>query len=230
MAKEQRPRISINKLAEFMLAKGARKRQILKDQKFPSFKGIYYREASEAVGSCVASGLENVAVVTNQISVLEQMSSDKIGTQRRIAANLDALEAFLGMLDSVVFSGAEPRLGATSAPLLTVHGIDISVRPEVILAGKAKSKEPLIGAMKIHFPRTFSLNTDSAGYVSAVTQEWCKVHLYDQGQSFGAYCSVIDVGSKTVFPGVKATVARMKDVEAECQNIAALWPSITQSD
>jgi hypothetical protein len=39
-------------------------------------------------------------------------------------------------------------------------------------------------------------------------------------------CCVIDVGSQTVYPGVKATTARMKDVEAICQNIAALWPTI----
>ena len=61
MAKEKSPQISVNKLAEFMMAKGARQRQILKDQKFPTdFKGMYYKEASESVAHSLASNLENL--------------------------------------------------------------------------------------------------------------------------------------------------------------------------
>src|SRR5689334_23054807 len=48
------PRISVNKLAEFIDAKAARQRQILRDQKFPSeFKGMYYREAAETIAVCL---------------------------------------------------------------------------------------------------------------------------------------------------------------------------------
>jgi len=44
------PRISVNKLAEFMTAKPARQRQILRDQKYPSdFKVVFYKEASEGM-------------------------------------------------------------------------------------------------------------------------------------------------------------------------------------
>jgi hypothetical protein len=89
---------------------------------------------------------------------------------------------------------------------------------------------PLVGALKLHFPRTFPLG-ESAGYVSALLQEYSKDHLVaGNGEAFGPYCCVIDIGSKTFCAGVKATVARMKDVEAACQNIAGLWPSITQGD
>ena len=36
------PRISVNKLAEYMGAKAARQRQILRDQKYPTdYKGMY---------------------------------------------------------------------------------------------------------------------------------------------------------------------------------------------
>jgi hypothetical protein len=40
------------------------------------------------------------------------------------------------------------------------------------------------------------------------------------------FCSVIDVGSKTVYPAVKSIAQRLKDIDAECQNIAGLWPTI----
>lgn len=228
MAKSDKgPRISVNKLCEFMVAKAARQRNILHDQKYPTdFKGMYYREASEAIASVIASNLENINPIENAINILSQITPDKIGTQRRVARNLDALETFQLMLDDVDLKGAQAKLGDQSPPKLIIHGVEISVRPEIILTATGKSQAPLVGAMKLHFPRTFSLNADSAGYVSAILQEWCKVHMHDAGAVNGTLCPVIDVGSKTVFEGVKSTTARMKDVDAICQNIAALWPTI----
>lgn len=221
------PRISVNKLAEFMGAKAARQRQILHDQKYPTdFKGMYYKEASEAIAQALSSNLENLVPVDNALKLLNQLTPEKIGTQRRVAANIDALETFQLMLDDIDLKGANPRLGDIAPPKLTIHGVEISVRPEVRLSASGKSGAALVGALKLHFPRTYSLNEDSAGYVSAILQEWCKVHLLTEGAPNSGLCCVIDVGSQKVFPGVKATTARMKDVEAICQNIAALWPTI----
>jgi hypothetical protein len=76
------PRLSVNKLAEFIDAKAARQRQILRDQKFPSeFKGMYYKEATEAISICIASNLENTSIIERTIATLDQQKPDKIGTQ-----------------------------------------------------------------------------------------------------------------------------------------------------
>lgn len=128
------PRISVNKLSEFARAKAHRQRQILRDQKFPTeYKGMYYREASEAITRCLASSLEDIAAVERSIKVLEQNKPDKIGTQRRVAANIDALESFLLMLDDIDMEGMTPRLGEASPPKLNIQNVEISVRPEIIL-------------------------------------------------------------------------------------------------
>lgn len=226
---QNNPRISVNKLAEFMTAKAGRQRQILRDQKYPTdYKGMYHKEAAEAISICVASNLENIGVVERAIASLEQISPEKIGTQRRVAANIDALEAFLQMLDEVDMTGATPSLGEHAPPKHSIQNVEISVRPEIILRGNGKAG-PIIGAMKLHFPTTFALNPVTAGYVSAVCQEWAKSHLDADATVWGPYCNVVDIGSRQFYPGVKTTVARMRDVEAACQNIAALWPTITAS-
>lgn len=114
MAKDsfKQPRISLNKLAEFIQAKAPRQRQILRDQKFPQdYKVMYYREATEAISLCLSSNLENTAVLDKAIASLEQQTPEKIGTQRRIEANIDALEAFQTMLDDIDFKDATPQLG-----------------------------------------------------------------------------------------------------------------------
>jgi hypothetical protein len=135
MAKDvvNKPRISVNKLAEFIDAKAARQRQILRDQKFPSeFKGMYYREAAESISVCLASNLENTSVIERTIASLEQQNPDKIGTQRRIQSNIDALETFEAMLDDIDLKGAAPSLGEHAPPKLTIQNVEISVRPNII--------------------------------------------------------------------------------------------------
>jgi hypothetical protein len=224
---EKAPSISVNKLAEFMTASPARQRQILKDRKYPTeYKGMYYKEAAESIAQVIASNLEDVAALGNQKLVLEQIVTDKIGTQRRIQSNIDALEGFETMLDKIELYGCAAELGAHAPQKLKFYGVEVSVRPEVILKRDGKSSQ-LIGAMKLHFPRQFPLNDVAAGFVSAVLQEWCRNCMADHGLPQGDFCAVVDVGSRSFFPGVKATAMRLKQVEAACQNIAALWPSIT---
>ena len=133
------------------------------------------------------------------------------------------------MLDEIDFKGATPSLGEHSPPRLTIQNVDVSIRPEIILKGVGKSEKLLAGALKLHFTRTFPLGA-SAGYVSALLQEYTKAYLANDGEAFGPYCFVIDIGSKTICAGVKATAARMKDIEAACRNIAGLWPTITSND
>ena len=220
------PSISVNKLAEFMFARASRQREILKDFKYPSeFKGMYYREADESISRALASNLEDLSPITNQITILDQLKPDKIGTQRRVNANIDALERFLGMVDDIDLRASTPSLGEHAPQKLTRQGVAISVRPQIILKKEGKS-DRLVGAVKLHFPRNHSLNEESAGIVSAVVQEWCRIAFMGDALAQGDMCCVIDVGSHRHFPGVKATANRLKEVDSACQNIAALWPTI----
>ncbi len=130
------------------------------------------------------------------------------------------------MLDDIDLKGGDPSLGAHAPPKHTIHNVEISVRPEILLRGEGKTGE-LIGAMKLHFPTIFHLNKDTAGIVSAMVQEWCRTHIAGASTVWGPYCSVLDIGSRSFYPGVKATAARIKEVEANCQNIVGMWPTIT---
>lgn len=233
MAKDsfKQPRISLNKLAEFIQAKAPRQRQILRDQKFPQdYKVMYYREAAEAISLCLSSNLENTSVLDKAIASLEQQTPEKIGTQRRIEANIDALEAFQTMLDDIDFKDATPQLGDHSPPKLTVHNVEISIRPDIILTATGKKGAQLVGAVKLHFPKTFPLGEDGGAFASALLQEYGKAYLHNHGEAHGPMCYVIDVGSRKVWPGVKSVVNRMKEIQANCQNITALWPTITPGD
>lgn len=224
------PYISVNKLAEYIVSKGARQRKILKDRKYPDEEfnlGMYHREATEAVSQYIAQGAIDSSPISAKLATLGQATPEKIGTARRINANIDALERFLEMLDDIDLMDADPQLGANNAPKLSFHNVQISVRPEIILRGDGPKGAKCVGAIKLHFSKTRPLGEEAAGYVSAVVQEFCKLHVVKDNETVHpGYCQVIDIASGKVYPGVKATTQRMKDVAAECQNIAGLWPTI----
>lgn len=101
------------------------------------------------------------------------------------------------MLDDIDLKSAKPTLGTHKANPITYRGVDVSVRPDVILQSNAG-----VGGLKLHFPKGNPLNAQAAGYM------------------------VVDVASGKFFPGVTSTKARLREVEGGCGEVAALWPSI----
>lgn len=103
------PRISVNKLAEYMVSKAARQRKLLRDRKYPDEDfnmGMYHREASEAVSRYLISDQLSTDHIDNQISIIKQQTPAAIGTQRRLNSNIEAMERFLDMLDDFDFADA----------------------------------------------------------------------------------------------------------------------------
>ncbi|HEV2569217.1 hypothetical protein [Sphingomonas sp.] len=131
------------------------------------------------------------------------------------------------MLDDIDLQGASTTFGSQNPEKLTFHGVKISVRPEVILRADGPKGQKMVGAVKLHFTKTHCHDGESAGYVSAVVQEYLRAFVIEGEEIVAPHlCPVIDIGSGQVFPGVKATAKRLKDIEAECHNIQALWPTI----
>lgn len=224
------PELSVNKLAEYVCARARRQRNLLHERKYPDpdfSPGMFHREATEAVSKYLADGCVDPSPITNKLASLGQMQPEKIGTARRINANIDALERFSDMLDDIDLQGGDASLGAHNPEKLTYHGVKISVRPEIILRADGPKGKKLVGAVKLHFTKSHCHDGESAGYVSAMVQEFLTRHVAQGDEIVSAnLCPVIDVGSGQVFPGVKSITKRLKDIEAECQNIAALWPTI----
>lgn len=226
----KQPSISVNKMAEYITSRGARQRQILKDRKYPDEDfniGMYHREATDAVVEYLLAGAVDQGPIIARIKQLKQLPADKVGTARRINSNIDALERFQGMLDDIDFKGAELTRGPHHAPKLVIHNVEISVRPEIVLTTEGPKGKVYVGAVKLHFSKQRPHTEESAGYVSAMLQEWCQSHMIADAEIVHPDCCfVIDVASGQVFKGVKATAKRMKDITAECENIAVLWDAI----
>lgn len=223
MAQPKNPRLSVNKLGEYLVVGPARRHRILYDAKFPSDAIVaYYQPAAEAIAQFIAGSMADIGVVEKKIELLGASNPDTIWHQRRTIGNIDALETFLSILDDIDLQGAKPSLGAHSSPPVVYRGVEISVRPEVVLEGAKNA----VGGIKLHFPKTNPLLPVSAGYVSTMTHEYCAQHLAAKGNASPKLCMVIDIASGKFFPGPSSTKAKLKDINAACTEVAGLWPTI----
>lgn len=222
MAMPKKPRLSANKMGEYLIVGPARRRRILYDAKFPSDAVVpYYQPAAEAIAQFIAGGMTDLGILEKKAKALGNENPPSVWHSRRISGNIDALDMFEGMLDVIDLKGATPSLGAHSAPPISYQGVDVSVRPEIVLEHGGN-----VGGIKLHFPKSNPLNAEAAGFVSVMTFEYCKQHLPTKGNAAGKFCSVIDVASGQFFPGAASTKARLKEVAAACGEVFALWPSI----
>lgn len=229
MRKIDTPRVTLNSLVQYMGARSREQRDILHQHKYPKdFMARYYKEATECIATCIASNLTDQSALERTLNTLRKKPTEKRGTAQRIKLNINAIKSFQAMQDQIDFLNATPELAPfNAADKLTFHGVIISVRPEIILRGIDKSGKKLLGAIKINCAGKNKITDDSAGYISTILQIYCSSYFPDW-KTYPSYCMVIDVGSKKVYPGIKAIAKRTKDISAACQNIADLWGAITQ--
>lgn len=110
------PRISVNKLGEYLVSKAGRQQRILYDAKFPSdLITPYYRDAEEAISQFITSGLQDIGILERKMATLDQSKAETVYQTRRVAGNIEAMEQFTTLLDDMNLFGAVPQLGARKA-------------------------------------------------------------------------------------------------------------------
>src|SRR5258708_13932939 len=93
------PRISVNKLGQYIVSKAGRQRAILYDQKFPAdYITAYYKDAEEAIALFIAKGMVDASILENRMKLLGQQTPLNIQQQRRLVANIEAIETFMNLL------------------------------------------------------------------------------------------------------------------------------------
>jgi hypothetical protein len=196
----------------------------LHDAKYPpDFIRPIYRTATEVISAFIAGGMTDFASLERAIEALGGESPNTVWDQRRINSNIDALETFGNMIDAIDLRGAVPELGPHRAAHLVRNGVSVSVGPEVILRGVQRGR-PIVGALKLHFPKQNPLGERASGYVSAALG----AHLQETQEHpvAPALCAVVDVSSGQFFIGPTATSQRMRQVGEACTEIAGRWSSI----
>lgn len=223
MSERPGPRISVNKLGEYMIASPARRRRIVADQKRPrEFIVTRYRDAVGAMVEFLAAGGRDDRIITRAIAELEAkpVSTDFQSQDRDLS--IEALESFLDTTDQLDLSGLTVRAGDSDAPALLISRVSVSVRPEIVVTGQNRNGGA-IGCVKLYLSKSFPLNETGATYIGAVLTRFTEEYLAADAMPDYRLCNVVDVFGQQVFTAPRAVQRRQADIEAACEEIALLW-------
>jgi len=218
----QDPRISLNKLGEYLTATPSRRRRIVFDQQAPqTFIAARYRDAKEEIVDFLVSGMSDRAALLSAASRLRKNQSGSEFAINDRSASADAIECFVQAIDDIDFGNCVAvAVPSTASEGMLIAGVYVSVRPDVYLRNWKTGE--IEGALKLHFPKTSPLTKAGAEYVATTMRVYME---REKGHSRVDHrkCFVVDVPTSLVTTAPKAYVNKMKDIEAACEEIEVRW-------
>jgi hypothetical protein len=98
------PRVSLNKLGEFLTAAASRRRKILMDQKYPSsFIVARYNDAESAISECLSSYPLELSILDNALTKIENKLTETDWEAQTKSLNYDAVDSFYDITDQFSF-------------------------------------------------------------------------------------------------------------------------------
>jgi hypothetical protein len=135
----------------------------------------------------------------------------------------ESIERFIDVASAMDLAGMNATPGSNEAPTLALSGVDVSVRPDLVLRGTHRGA-PIVGAVKFHFSKTHGLTEDAGLNVASVLHQYVDAHLLRPGETASVkHCLVLDVFSKTWSQAPKSFRMRRASIRAACQEIALWW-------
>ena len=223
---KEKPRISINKLGEYLVATPLRRRSIISEQKRPkTYQVIYYQSASDAIAKSISSNgikYDLLAEESDKLMKLEPMSEPD---EYKYQSNIEAIDSFLNICDDLPLEDMKTSIGQSDPPKITVAGVEISIRPELILS-KTHNNENLVSVLKLYFSKNSPLDKIAGQYIATLLHKYAQKYLLDLGNPNIRLAIVIDVFAEKFYTAPASYKRRMDNIEAACKEIQLIWPTV----
>jgi hypothetical protein len=217
------PRVSVNKLGQYLTATPASRKRIIHDQKHPPEpQYLRYPEAAQAIVEYLCWGRNEATLRYHQRRLLNAKAETDFDAHR-MALCAEALQRFLASADELTLTHAVASPAEAELPPMELAGVTISVRPELILRSVDRHGTMRSGLLKLYFSKHTPLNERSAQYITTVLQTYAEQHLRQLGPVDHRLVRVFDVFAGKVFVAPKAQTRRLGDLELACEEIAARW-------
>lgn len=218
------PRVSVNKLGQYLTASPARRKHIIHGQKNPPDpRYLRYTEAAAAIVDFLCNGREESTLRYHQRRLLNAAPESDYDAHR-LALCAEALQRFLVSANELALTHAVASPAEAELPAMELAGVTISVRPEVVLRSVDRHGNMRSGVLKLYFSKHHPLDERSGQYIATVLQAHAEKHLQQLGPVDHRLVRVFDVFAGKVYVAPKARTRRLGDVTLACEEIAARWP------
>lgn len=217
------PRISVNKLAEYLEASTLRRKKIVQDAKYPSpILTTRYATAKEVIIEYFET--KNPDVLQNGLAELAgaDVSTDfkKNDVKNQIEVLNRILEMEFGQFENLNLA----RLDHEN-PLLSINGINVSVNPDILIEGTIKKKE-VFGAMKLSIIKTNPLSVYGQEIVALLTKDFLAEVFPGRNGVNNRLCISFDAFQQRLVACPASETNRRREVGTACEEIAQRWASL----
>lgn len=225
--KVNEPKITVNKLGEFLVAPAARQRRILEQLKYPKdnkFGATAHTEAREALKEYFISGFDKT-ILSDCIQALK----DKKGlTDYMQKVNNSSIEMLEGVLEinSDYFSGYSYYKYQGNNEKMMINGVEISVYPDLMVEYTYRDKD-YIGAFKLHLSKSSNFGKEGGNYIAVLLNHYTSEFIIPENKVVKPSCSIsYDVPKGDFIKCPASTAVRWNDIKAGCKTISDIWDSI----
>ena len=223
------PRLTVNTLGEYLVARPKRQRKILQQLKYPkenTFSASAYKEAREAIKSYFISGFEEEIIQNCNTALQSNLDSARSDYhENMLNSQIEALEAVLDSdniddsFEYIKYEGENEKM--------EIEGVEISVYPDLIVRSKIR-RQKYMGSMKIHLSKSGQINSDGGEYIAALLNKYTQEHIQIPNSfKLRSENSIsYDVFSDSFVHCPNSCKRKLDDIVAGCQNIAAIWSTI----
>lgn len=218
------PRISVNKLGEYLTANPVRRRSIIKSQKEPSPAVVpLYQKALPILERFFVSGDLNLMHKDIEKLRTKEPKSEWDGDDNsNTALALEMFTKFHAQLDlsDCSIHKADPQ----EQSKLGIGGVDVSVRPDFYLRFE-KRRQAFIGALKFHWTKSddHQLTQEGGIYVAATLHHFLEHFHANNLKPSLEHCFSIDVFRQAIRTAPKGYQRIRNNIIAGCEEIALRW-------
>lgn len=222
--KEEKPFMSINKLAEYMEADAIRRRQIVKEMKKDSdFRKLRYKPVRDILIKYFKSGYDD-SILEDAIIKVEAKKSGSTWDDSDHPNSILALKHLLGTsLPDLTDYDVVNDVSKISS--IELSGVTVSIKPDIYLRNKHSKK---VGGIKVHIAKTekFWLNKTSREYAASLIKYAYIAHGIGEKEIDNNACISVDVFKENYSTSPRAYKLLLGRMEASCEEIALRWHSI----
>lgn len=221
------PRISINKLGEYIYATPARKKRILMDAKFPSeIITTRYAPVQNAAIEYFTATKKDIEVFNRVKQILLQKPTENDHQKEKVKSCIQALNHLSDCTSSKLIPYIEfPAIkGYKDCKATTINDVLISLRPEILLLNTETNI--LKGAIKLVFSKNHFLSIQEGQCIAGLIKFYLEKHLNVKCKY--KECLVLDVFSKRVIYAPTKNDWTLGKIESACIDIKNIWPSLQQ--
>ncbi len=228
------PRISANDLALFMVSSDTARLGIIKrSYSPPTYITMRYTDARKVIKAHLSDISRNVNPLNQAEVMFQQRTTDNALTslkQEDALKSIEVIQALRAMQNQL--AGYNFTSAPQSQPKLILSGVTVSVRADLWSHGSSRGVDQIGGAIlrmtqdDADTPNAISKRKEMGVYVATLLRMHLDQNNPTNNTPTNRLCMSIDVQHGKVFLAPNSNTRRMKDLQAACQVISALWGKV----